>query len=239
MSNIIFACTHEQPKIEWPYVMPENVLRWCTTMKINIIDNDYQIIYFSWLTLAILTHWGRVTHICVSDLTSIGSDNGLSPGRRQAIIRTNAGILLMRPLGTNFSEFLVEILIFSFRKMRCKRSSAKRRPFFLGLNKLKLFRFRHKVFTRTKDGQCDVFQRSWHGKNAFRIAGLLWRGTTRQQRKGGSDAEIYYFFVISHYLWSSCVTVIWRVQITTTIPHVLYQECLYATHSTHLSIQRD
>ena len=39
-------------------------------------------------------------HICVSDLTSIGSDNGLSPGRRQAIIRTNAGILLIRPLGT-------------------------------------------------------------------------------------------------------------------------------------------
>ena len=33
-----------------------------------------------------LTHWGRVTHICVSKLTSIGSDNGLSPGRRQAII---------------------------------------------------------------------------------------------------------------------------------------------------------
>ena len=34
----------------------------------------------------ILTHWGRVTHICVSKLTTIGSDNGLSPGRRQAII---------------------------------------------------------------------------------------------------------------------------------------------------------
>ena len=29
-----------------------------------------------------LTHWGRVTHICVSKLTIIGSDNGLSPGRR-------------------------------------------------------------------------------------------------------------------------------------------------------------
>ena len=52
-----------------------------------------------------LTHWGRVTHICISDLTSIGSGNGLSPGRRQAIIRTNAGILLIRPLGTNFSAF--------------------------------------------------------------------------------------------------------------------------------------
>ena len=43
-------------------------------------------------------------HICISKLTSIGSDNGLSPGRRQAIIWTNAGILLIGPLGTNFSE---------------------------------------------------------------------------------------------------------------------------------------
>ena len=83
---------------------------------------------------SVLPHWGRVTHICVSDLTSIGSDNGLSPGRRQAIIRTNAGILLIRPLGTNFSEFLVEILIFSFKKMRLEVLSGKRRPFCLGLN---------------------------------------------------------------------------------------------------------
>ena len=82
------------------------------------------------------THWGRVTHICVSDLTSICSDNGLSPGRHQAIIRTNAWILSIRPLGTNFSEFLVEILIFSFKKMRLKVSSAKRPPFCLGLNEL-------------------------------------------------------------------------------------------------------
>ena len=39
----------------------------------------------------VLTHWGRVTHICVGNLTTICSDNGLSPGRRQAIIWTNAG----------------------------------------------------------------------------------------------------------------------------------------------------
>ena len=83
-----------------------------------------------------LTLWGRVTHICVGDLTSIGSDNGLSPGRRQSIIRTNAGILLIRPFGTNFSEIIIEILIFSFRKKRLKVSSAKRRPFCLGLNEL-------------------------------------------------------------------------------------------------------
>ena len=42
-----------------------------------------------------LTHWGRVTHICVNGLATIGSDNGLSPGRRQAIIWNNAGLLLM------------------------------------------------------------------------------------------------------------------------------------------------
>ena len=83
-----------------------------------------------------LTHWGRLTHICVSKLTIIGSDNGLSPGRRQAIIWTNAGILLIWPLGTNFNEILIEILTFSFMKMRLKVSSAKWRPFCLGLNVL-------------------------------------------------------------------------------------------------------
>ena len=93
--------------------------------------------YFLEESLDSLPQWGRVTHICVSDLTSNGSDNGLSPGRRQAIIRTNARILLIRPLGTNFSDFLVEILIVSFKKMRVKVSSAKRRPFCFGLNELR------------------------------------------------------------------------------------------------------
>ena len=84
-----------------------------------------------------LTHWGRVTHICVSRLSITGSDNGLSPGRRQAIIWTNPGILLIGPLGTNFSEILIEIKTFSFTKIHFKMSSAKRRPFCLGLNVLK------------------------------------------------------------------------------------------------------
>ena len=81
-----------------------------------------------------LTHWGRVTHICVGNLTIIGSDNGLSPGRRQAIIWTNDGILLIWPLETNFSEILIEIRIFSLKKIRLKMSSAKCCPFRLGLN---------------------------------------------------------------------------------------------------------
>ena len=33
----------------------------------------------------VLTHWGRVTHICISNLTIIGSNNGLFPDRCQAI----------------------------------------------------------------------------------------------------------------------------------------------------------
>ena len=48
-------------------------------------------------------------NIYVSKLATIGSDNGLSPGRHQAIILTNAGIMSIRPLGTKFSEILIEI----------------------------------------------------------------------------------------------------------------------------------
>ena len=77
-----------------------------------------------------------MTHICVSEIVIIGSDNGLSPDRRQAIIWTNAGILLIGPLGINFNEILIEINIFSLKKMHVKMSSAKWRLFRLGLNVL-------------------------------------------------------------------------------------------------------
>ena len=87
---------------------------------------------------SLLNHWGRLTHICVSKLTIIGSDNGLSPGRRQAIIWTNAVIFLIRTLGTNFSAILSKIHAFSFKKMHLKMSSAKWRPFCLGPNMMML-----------------------------------------------------------------------------------------------------
>ena len=83
-----------------------------------------------------LTHWGRVMHICVSKLTNIGSDNVLSPGRRQAIIWTNAGISLIGPLETSFNEMLIEIHAFSFTKIHLKMSSGKWHPFCLCLNVL-------------------------------------------------------------------------------------------------------
>ena len=91
-------------------------------------------------SLDTLTHWGRMTHICVGKLTIIGLDNGLAPRRRQAIIWTNAGLLLIRQLGTNFSKILIGIQILSFKKMHLKMSSAKWCPFCLGLNVLKSIR---------------------------------------------------------------------------------------------------
>ena len=54
--------------------------------------------------------------------------NWVSNGSDNAIIETNAGLLLIRPLGTNFNEILIKIQKFSFTKMHLKRSSAKWRP---------------------------------------------------------------------------------------------------------------
>ena len=65
-----------------------------------------------------------MTHICVGKLNIIGSD-----GQRQAIIWTNAGILLIQTSGTNFSEIESEINAFTFKKMHLKMSSAKWRQF--------------------------------------------------------------------------------------------------------------
>ena len=80
-----------------------------------------------------LTHWGRVTYIFVGNLTIIGPDNGLSPGRRQAIIWTNAGILLIGPWGTHFSEiFNRNSYIFiqenAFQNVVCEMASILSRP---------------------------------------------------------------------------------------------------------------
>ena len=84
----------------------------------------------------VLTHWGRVTPICIYKLTIIGSGDGLSPGRHQANIWTNAEILVIGPSGTNFSEILIEIHTFSLTKMHLEMSSGEWRPFCLGLNVL-------------------------------------------------------------------------------------------------------
>ena len=87
------------------------------------------------LGLHVLAHWAQETPICASKLTTIVSDHGFSPGRCQAIIWTNAGILLTGLLGINLSEILIGVYIFSVTKMHLK-ISGKRRQFSLGLNAL-------------------------------------------------------------------------------------------------------
>ena len=86
---------------------------------------------------AIQVNGGKVMHICISKITIIGSDNGLSTGWRQAIICTNAGILLIRTLSTKFSEIMHAIHTFSLKKMHFSMSFGKCRPFCLGLNVLR------------------------------------------------------------------------------------------------------
>ena len=116
-------------------IMPLTAIRVIGNLKMTVGE----LLRSNVITFAILgglTHWGRVTHICGGNLTIIGPDNGLSPDRHQAIIWTNAGILSIGPLGTKLSEILIAIHILSFKKMHLKMSSAKRRPFCLGLNEL-------------------------------------------------------------------------------------------------------
>ena len=108
----------------------------------------------------LLTHWGRVTHICIGNLNIIGSDNGLSPGRRQAIIRSNDGIMVIGPVGTNVKEILIEIHILAFRKLHLDVSSVKWQPFCLGLSVL------FTVWRRSVLRHLQAHRRSYPGHHA-------------------------------------------------------------------------
>ena len=149
----------------------EIVLRWMPQVPTNEKSTLVQVIAWCWCHQAtnhclsrcwprsllpygitsmlghnVLTHWGRATHICVGKLTIIGSDNGLSPGRRQAIIWTIAGILLIGSLGTNLGNFNRNSNIFiqenAFENVVCKMASI-----CLGLNVLKNQTSTHKDLT--------------------------------------------------------------------------------------------
>ena len=83
------------------------------------------------VTLRKLIHWSRVTHICIGNLTIIGSNNVLVPGRRQAIISTIDGTLLMGQLGIYLCDILIKIQIFGVKKAHLKMSAAKWQTFCL------------------------------------------------------------------------------------------------------------
>ena len=78
-------------------------------------------------------------HLYVGNLVIIGSDNGLAPERRQAIIWTNDGIWVIGSLGTNVGEMLIGIHTFSINILHLKISSAKWRPLRLSLNVLNAY----------------------------------------------------------------------------------------------------
>ena len=120
------------------YLIQQSNLSISTTSSILLNDclctwgKYFILIYYS---LFMLTHWGWVIYM-ISKLTIIGSDSGLLPCQCQTIIWTNTGILLIGPLGTNFSDILIEMHTFSFKEMHLKVSSAKWWPFCLGFNVL-------------------------------------------------------------------------------------------------------
>ena len=105
-----------------------------------------------------------MTHICVSELTIIRSDNGLSPRRRQAIIWNNDILLLIELLDANFSEISIGIQTFSFKKMHFNMSSAKWRPF---------------------------FSRPQWVNVAFKPAFITWRCINAVDRMNGAEIDIY------------------------------------------------
>ena len=97
----------------------------CAYMNITIDHNVEVLVEPEWRIYASVNY------------TTTGLDNGLSPGGRQAIIWTNAEILLTAPFGTNFSEILFETRTFSFKKLHLKMSSGKWQSPFPGLKVLK------------------------------------------------------------------------------------------------------
>ena len=145
-----------------------------------------------------------MTHICVGNLIIIGSDNGLSPGRCQAITWTNAAILLIGPLGTNLSEILIKIHTFSFRKMHLKMSSGKWQPFCLALNVL-------------TDDVCGII---WGG---FYKNGLTWiPAFISNNVSSGVWDEIIFPFPN----FNSCIVKVWK-WINNFIPYFIMDVITY------------
>ena len=77
--------------------------------------------------------WAKWCQMTQEMLVNNGSDKDLSPVLHQTITCTNTDLLYSGPPATNFSEISIKILQFSFKKMNLKMSSGKWRPFCPGL----------------------------------------------------------------------------------------------------------
>ena len=92
-----FRITSTSARSKWVYDHEWSHFRNIFSVFVCLVGVGCVTLFVIHWVQCILTHWGRMMHICVSNLTIIGSDNGLLPGQCQAIIWTNAGTLLIGP----------------------------------------------------------------------------------------------------------------------------------------------
>ena len=112
----------------------------------TILHNEFENYTYKIILLHLpganeLTHWGRVTSVTNHHWFR----QWLVAWPAPCHYLNHAGLSLIGPLGTNFSEILIEILKFSFKKRPLKVSSAKRRPFCVGLNVLMDWMFSNNI----------------------------------------------------------------------------------------------
>ena len=105
-----------------------------------------------------VTNGSRVTHICISKLTIIGSDRGLFPSWHQAIIWTNAWILLIWPCGTYFNGFFEQYSYISIQENALENVVWKWQPFSLALNVLTNHTYHSFVTQLTSVGYDNAYQ---------------------------------------------------------------------------------
>ena len=154
--------------------------------------------------------------------------HGLSPVRCQAIICNNAGILSIGPQGTNFGEILVEIPTFSFKKMQLEMSSARWRPFRLGLGVLKCGLYTHAVYFSSlfclRESVCSyvgIWHRSCNGRTTHWTTNPKWYFKPRLKRLTFVDiskrisltGNFYFFFFKFQNYCSMAILTIHQVQV--------------------------
>ena len=118
-SLLTHICVARPQWVKWHHLDYEKVFNFFDNQG-NFETETHKCCACWWTRTVGLTLWGWVTHICISKIIIIDSDNGLSLGRHQTIIWTNAGILLIGPLATNSGEISIRIQTFSFKKMHGK-----------------------------------------------------------------------------------------------------------------------
>ena len=151
-----------------------------------------------------LTHWGRGTQLSVGKLIIIGSYNGLSPDRRQAIIWTNARFIVNWTLANTFQWKFIQIQQFSLKKMHVKMSSAKWSPSCLGLNVSSVsgesVACQHKVIYRRKTNFQIIQTRSWNPQNTMDIYSVYLVNVQKITKEANGFVCVYFATIRSRYI---------------------------------------